>query len=158
MLLNYAELVLVVTPSRYSTPSTASFQQNVYGLPRKRGREMRRWLQRNFLLVLDPPTDDGHGDNGRLGALLAKSLLGQAHTLWETAKRRDDLGVIGAIADGRDKEITPSQVLSAIEEDLSEFPGFSMWKEELLKPAPSSYSWPAPPGSSRYILKRRSQL
>lgn len=157
MLLNYTELVLVVTPARYNTPSPVSFQQMEYQLPRQRGREMRRWLQRHFLLVLDPPVDDGNKDNDRLEALMLKSLLGQAHTLCESLKRRIELGVIGAKASkgGLEKEVTPSRVLRAIGQDLSDFPGFDMWDDELLLPAPNTYAWPAPPNSSSYVLKRR---
>ena len=96
MLLNYAELVLVVTPARYSSPSSVNFQQTVYQLPRQRSREMRCWLLENFRLMLDPPVEDGYNDDERLDALLLKSLLGQAHTLWASVKCRQELGVVGA--------------------------------------------------------------
>ena len=48
MLLNYAELVLVMTPARYSSPSSVNFQQTVYQLPHQRSREMHCWLLENF--------------------------------------------------------------------------------------------------------------
>lgn len=67
MLLNYTEFVLVITPARYNTPCPVSFQQKEYQLPRQRGRELRRWLQKHFLLVLDPPGNDG---NNLLSSLL----------------------------------------------------------------------------------------
>lgn len=155
MLLNYAELVLVVTPARYSSPCLVSFSQTVYQLPRQRSREMRCWLLENFQLMLDPPVQDGYNDEERLDALLLKSLRGQAHTLWASVKRRQELGVVGAkFSEGyRDKQITSSQVLSAISQDLVDFPGFSMWTDKLL--APTSYTWPAPPDSSRYVIRRK---
>lgn len=116
--------------------------------------------KKHFLLVLEPPVNDGHADEGRLGALLLRSLLGQAHTLLESIKRRRKLGVLGptAVKADQDINITPSRVLSAINQDLSSFPGFGMWKEQLLKSAPLTYSWPVAPSSSRYILKRRSGM
>ncbi|KAE9389210.1 hypothetical protein BT96DRAFT_1070903 [Gymnopus androsaceus JB14] len=71
----------------------------------------------------------GYNDKERLEQLLLKSLLGQAHTLWDSVKRREELGVYGVtITKGeKEREITAHQVLSAIEEDLSDFPGFTMW-------------------------------
>lgn len=160
MLMNYAELVLVVTPSRYSSPCPVSFQDPVYELPRQRSREMRRWAQAHFALVLDPPIDDGYEDETRLEELMLRSLLGQAHTLWDLIKKRHKLGVIGAKASkgGEDKNITPSQVARAIGQDLTEFPGFTTWADEVANPVPTSYSWPAPPESSRYVMKRKSCL
>jgi len=157
MLLNYAELVLVLTPSRYSSPCPVSFEQTLYGLPRQRSRELRGWLLQNFELVLDPPVQDGYNDKERLEQLLLKSLVGQAHTLWDSVKRREELGVYGVtITKGeKEREITAHQVLSAIEEDLSDFPGFTMWEDE---PAPTSYSWPASPGSSCYVLKSKRTI
>ena len=157
MLLNYAELVLVVTPARYSSPSSVNFQQTVYQLPHQRSCKMHCWLLENFRLLLDPPVEDGYNDDERLDALLLKSLLGQAHTLWASVKRRQELGVVGAKSSKgrRETQITHSQVLSAISKDLSDFPGFSMWKDELLNPAPTLYSWPAPPDSSHYVLRRK---
>lgn len=113
MLLNYAELVLVVTPSRYNTPCSVSFQQSVYGLPRRRSRQMRRWLVEHFVLVLDPDFDDGYQDDERLERLLLKSVLGQAHTLWAALDRQQDLGVIGATWSkngSRKREISSAQV------------------------------------------------
>lgn len=160
MLMNYAELVLVVTPSRYSSPCPVSFKEPLYQLPRQRSREMRRWLKAHFFLVLEPPVDDGYEDETRLEGLMLESLLGQAHTLWDSIKRRHQLGVIGAKASkgGEDKNITPSQVARAITQDLSSFPGFNTWEDVLADPVPTSYSWPAPPHPSRYIVKRKTPL
>lgn len=112
---------------------------------------------RHFILVLDPPVDDGHKDDDRLEALMLKSLLGQAQTLWTSLKRKQTLGVITATASkgGLDKEVTASRVLCAIGQDLSDFPGFNKWKEQLLLPAPTTYTWPTPPDSSCYVLKRK---
>lgn len=96
-------------------------------------------------------------DDNRLEALMLKSLLGQAHTLCESLKCRMKLGVIGAKAskDSLEKEVTASRVRHAIGQDLSDFPGFDMWDDELLMPAPETCAWPAPPSPSRYVLKRR---
>lgn len=156
MLLNYTELVLVLTPCRYHSPPLVNFQQVVYQLPRQCSREIRQWLVENFQLRLHPPIGDGYEDNERLNALMLKSLVGQAHTLWQSVKHRQDLGVVGAnfSKGGQDREITHAQVLSAIREDLAEFPGFYMGDDVMLQSAPTSYSWPAPPKSSCYILHR----
>lgn len=158
MLLNYAELVLVLTPCRYNSPPLVNFQQLVYQLPRQRSREIRQWLVKNFQLQIDPPIDDGYEDNERLQALMVKSLVGQAHTLWQSVKHRQDLGVVGAKSSrgGQDRQISHVQVLSAIREDLAEFPGFDFDNDVILQTAPTSYSWPAPPESSRYILTSTS--
>lgn len=155
MLLNYAELVLVLTPWRYDTPSSVSFEQTMYRLPRQRSREIRSWLVRNFKLTIDPPRFDGHSDEDRLEALMLQSLSGQAHTLWHSLQRRDTLGVVGpnAIKANEESEITAAQVLAAIREDLSDFPGFSMGDDVLAMPAPTSYCWPGAPMSSRYALR-----
>lgn len=155
MLLNYAELVLVLTPSRYNSPSLVSFQQVLYKLPRQRSREMRQWLVANFKLLLDPPVDDGYKNDERLNLLMVKSLVGQAHTLWRSVKDRQDLGVVGAKSP-KDRQITHAQVLAAIRDDLADFPGFSLSKDELLQPAPTSYCWPAPPESCNYVLQMRT--
>lgn len=155
MLLNYGELVLVVTPWRYDSPCLVSFEQALYQLPRQRSRELRSWMVKHFKLMLDPPRFDGYTNDDRLETLMLKSLTGQAHTLWSSIKNRNNLGVVGPKSSrgGQDKEITAAQVLSAIREDLSGFPGFSLDDDELKKPAPLSYSWPAPPKSSRYVLQ-----
>lgn len=157
MLLNYAELVLVVTPWRYDSPSLVSFEQVMYQLPRKRSRELRSWLVKNFKLTLDPPHSDGYTDEDRLEGLMLQSLSGQAHTLWHSIKDRRNLGVVGAKSSkgGQEKEITAAQVLAAIREDLSDFPGFSMGNDVLMKPAPTSYCWPAAPISSCYVLEMK---
>ena len=157
MLLNYAELVLVLTPSRYGSPCPVSFEQTIYRLPRQRSREMRCWLVKNFELVLDPPVHDGYIDQERLEELLLRSLIRQAHTLWDSIKCREELEVYGVkISNGvKEKEVIANQVLSAIKEDLSDFPGFTMWEDE---PAPMLYSWPAPPGSSHYVLKCKHKV
>ena len=107
--------------------------------------------------MLDLPVEDGYNDDKRLDALLLKSLPGQAHTLWASVKCRQELGVVGAKSSKgrRETQITHSQVLSAISKDLLDFPGFSVWKDELLNPAPTLYSWPAPPDSSHYVLRRK---
>lgn len=158
MLMNYGELVLVLTPSRYSSPCPVSFQQSLYQLPRLRSRDMRAWVTKHFELVLDPPFDDGQEDHARLEAMMVKFLLGQAHTLWESVKRRQQIGVVGAMSSkrGEEKEIKASQVLSAIGEDLSDFLGLGVWDEELLNPAPALYSWPLPPKGSQYRLRLKS--
>lgn len=158
--MNYAELVLVLTPARYSLPEMFSFENVVFKLPRQRSREIRSWLIKNFQLTLDPPCSDGYTDGNRLECLLLKSLSGQAHTLWHSVKSRQALGVVGEIVfqGGQEREITSGQVLSAIRTDLEGFPGFSMSPQDLLKPAPASYSFPAAPKSSRYALRRKAGL
>lgn len=159
MLCNYGELVLVLTPWRYNTPSTVNFQQDFYRLPRQRSREIRRWLNRNFYLTLDPPVPDGFTDQTRLNGLLLQFLSGQAHTLCHSVKQRETLGVLGANAsqDGQEKEITHAQVLSAICEDLSSFPGFSLTSKEFLNPAPTSYMFPPPPSSTQYVVRMKKK-
>lgn len=156
MLANYAELVLVLTPWRYDTPCMVSFDQPLYGLPRERSRELRSWLVKNFELTLDPPVFDDFTNDTRMAALMAKSLSSQACTLFHSIRHRRKLGVCGANAThgDKEKEITPGQVLKALNADLSEFPGFSMSYGELLNP-PSSYCWPSAPHSSRYLLKKK---
>ncbi|KAE9386725.1 hypothetical protein BT96DRAFT_948906 [Gymnopus androsaceus JB14] len=93
------------------------------------------YAELNFELGLDPPVHDGYSDKERLKELLLKLLLGQAHTLWDSVKHREELGVYRAtISKGeKEKEITAHQVLSAIKGNLSNFPGFTMWEDE---PAP----------------------
>lgn len=159
MLLNYAELVLVVTPWRYDSPSLVSFEQVMYDLPRKRSRELRSWLVKHFKLMLDPPRFDGYTDDNRLEGLMLKSLSGQAHTLWHSIKNRHKLGVMGAKSSrgGQEREINAAQVLAAIRKDLSDFPGFAMDNEELMRPPPTSYCWPAPPMSSCYIMQMKRE-
>lgn len=158
MLLNYTELVLVLTPARYVNPSSLNFENVMYRLPRKRSRELRSWLAKHFQLRLDPPVPDGYTDENRLTALLLRSLSGQAHTLWDSVKRRPVLGVLGEFVSkgGHDKQIAPAQVLSAIREDLSDFPGFSMGADVIVKQAPPSYRFPLPPKKSRYVLAMNS--
>lgn len=155
MLMNYTELVLVLTPGRYADQSLFNFEQVVYKLPRQRSRQMRSWLVKHFKLVLDPPAVDGYTDDQRLNALLLQSLTGQAHTLWESVKRRPTLGVLGEVVSkgGQDREITPGQVLKAIREDLSGFPGFCLDADVIVKPAPESYCFPVAPKSSRYVIE-----
>lgn len=111
----------------------------------------------NFKLTLDPPRFDGHTDDSRLKSLMLQCLSGQAHTLWNSIKTRDTLGVVGpnsSIGD-QDTEISAASVLDAIREDLSDFPGFSMGDDVLALPAPTSYCWPAAPMSSRYVLRMK---
>lgn len=158
MLLNYSELVLVLTPARYVNPSLFNFENVIYQLPRKRSCEMRSWLAKNFQLRLDPPVCDGFTDDTRLTAVLLQSLTGQAHMLWESVKRRAVLGVLGEFVSkgGQDRQIAPAQVLSAIREDLSGFPGFSMGADVVVKQAPPSYCFPLPPKKSRYVLEMSS--
>lgn len=158
MLLNYTELVLVLTPGRYSNPSLFNFEDVVYKLPRQRSRELRSWLQKNFQLVLDPPVSDGYTDEDRLTGLLLQSLSGQAHTLWASVKQRPVLGVLGEFVSksGQEKQIAPIQVLTAIREDLSDFPGFSMGTDVVVKQAPQSYRFPQAPKNSRYVVKLTS--
>jgi hypothetical protein len=156
--LNYAEFSLVVNPARYSSPSPVSFQQPLYKLPRERARQMRRWLEANLILELDPPVD---GENTSLRDLMLKSLVGQAHTLLDSVQRSDELGVLGAAYQKgtEEKFITGNQVLQAIRHDLFSFPGFrKFWEEELSHPAPELYSWPDPPKPSRYIMKLKSSV
>jgi len=89
---------------------------------------------------------------------MLKSLVGQAHTLWDSVKRRDKLGVLGPLCShqGEQGEITPDRVLHAIRSDLCSFSGFrAAWEDELQQPAPTSYSWPACPSSSRFVLIRK---
>lgn len=160
MLMNYAELVLVLTPARYCRPDMFSFSNVIFNLPRQRSREIRSWVVKNFQLILDPPCSDGYTDVNRLECLLLKSLTGQAHTLWHSVKSRRTLGVVGEIVlkDGQEKQITAGPVLSAIRTDLAEFPGFSMGPQDLLKPAPTSYGFPAAPKSSSYALRMKAGL
>lgn len=158
MLLNYTELVLVLTLARYSNPSLLNFENVIYKLPRKHSRELRLWLAKNFQLCLDPPVRDGYTDDNRLTGLLLQSLSGQAHTLWESVKRRPVLGVLGKFVskDGQDKQIAPVQVLSAIRADLLGFPGFSMGADVVVKQAPLSYRFPLPLKKSRYVPEMTS--
>jgi hypothetical protein len=158
MLLNYSELVLVVTPARYNSPCLLSFQQPLYALPRKRGREIRRWLLDYFELHLEPPASDGCDDTTRLESLMLQSLVKQAHTLWESVRHRDELGVLGptCLQKSEEREIGADQVLQAIRSDLSSFSGFRVaWEQEIKQSAPTSYAWPACPSSSRYVLVRK---
>ena len=158
MLLNYAELVLVLTPARYNLPCPVNFQQPLYGLPRKRARAIRRWLVDHFELRLEPPVADGCDDSNRLGVLMLKSLVGQAHTLWDSVERRDEVGVLGPTYShkGTEKEITSQRVLHAIITDLSSFSGFvAAWEDQLNRSVSKTYSWPPCPGSSRYVLTRK---
>jgi hypothetical protein len=164
MLLNYSELALITTPSRYNSPCLLNFEQPLYRLPRQCGREIRGWLLENFQLFLDPPVRDGFDDEGRLKALLRKTLLGQAHKLWDDLKRRDELDAFGPVCviaaketgDEATQEITANQVLAAILEDLSGTPDFDFsahWSEQTRNSAPPSYAWPTPPAGSKYVLK-----
>lgn len=154
MLLNYAELVLVVTPYLYNSPCLLSFQIPMYRLPRQRSRELRSWLVKNFKLTLEPPGSDGFTDDNRLEALMTKSLCRQASTLWNSIRNRHELGVHGAHCsrNAKDKEISAAQVLAAIQSDLSGFPGFSLEYQSIVEPPPT-YCWPAAPEGSSYALK-----
>lgn len=159
MLLNYAELVLVVTPARYDLPCRVSFQQPLYALPRKRARAIRRWLTKHFELHLNPPTPDGYDDSSRLESLMLRSLVGQAHTLWRSVEQQDELCVLGPTCTqkGKERQIMAEQVVGAISADLSSFPGFKVaWDDELKRAAPSSYVWPACPPLTCYVLVRKS--
>lgn len=158
MLMNYTELVLVVTPARYSNSPSFNFENVVYKLPRQRSRELRSWLVKHFQLVLDPPGGDEYTDDDRLQAILLQSLSGQAHTLWNSVKRRPFLEVLGEVVfkDGQDRQIGSAQVLTAIRTDLASFPDFTMGTDVIVQQAPSSYSFPAAPQNSRYVLKMRS--
>lgn len=135
-----------------------NFEDVVYRLPRQRGRELRSWLRKNFQLVLEPPVIDGYTDEDRLTGLLLKSLSGQAHTLWASVKQRPVLGVLGEyiLKNGEEKQIAPIQVLTAIREDLADFPGFSMGTDVVVKLAPQSYRFPPAPNNSRYVVKLTS--
>ncbi|KAF5343519.1 hypothetical protein D9757_014940 [Collybiopsis confluens] len=158
MLLNYSELVLVLTPARYAPHSLLSFSQNLYGSPKQRGRAIRRWLVKNFELVLDPPFPDGLDNTNRLNRPMLQSLVGQAHTLWDSVARQEELGVMGStFKQGRvEEEISPDRVLEAICQDLASFPGFATsWQEQLAKPVPNSYCWPAAPAGSRYAMRAK---
>lgn len=128
-LLNFAELVLVLTPSRYNIPCLVSFQQTVYGLPRKRSREIRRWLQANFILVLDPPDDDGYEDDTRLAEMSLDWFLQHAHLLLDSVRRREERGVFGAKCfDGhQQQEISADQVYNALCQDIATFIGQKKW-------------------------------
>lgn len=159
MLLNYVELVRVVTPRRYEKAYINTPEGVVYQIPRKCGRALRRWLVRNFQLALDPPVDDGYTDKTRLGSLMTRSLMGQCHTLLDSIKRSKQIGVFRATVerDGAEKEITTAQVQSVLLSDLSSFPRFKeAWKAELQRDAPSTYRFPRPPGSSAYIVQFKS--
>lgn len=157
MLLNYAELALVLTPLRYCAPTSFTFDSVVFKSPRQRSRKIRSWLVENFQLTLDPPVCDGYTDENRLSALLLKSLSGQIHLLWHSVKHRPALGVMGemVIQGDQERQITSVQVLSAINKDLADFPGFSMDPEDFLKPPPLSYCFPAAPKSSRYAVRMK---
>lgn len=156
--MNYTELVLVLTPARYSNLPSFNFGNVVYRLPRQRTRQLRSWLVKNFQLLLDPPGCDGHTDDDRLDAMLLQSLSGQAHTLWDSVKGRPALGVLGEVItkDGQDRQITAAQVLAAIRKDLLGFPGFTMGPDIIAKQAPTSYRFPAAPKNSRYVIKMTS--
>lgn len=157
MLCNYAELILVLTPSRYCQGSLIGFRQSVFGLPRRRSRQIRFWLIKHFQLVLVPPSLDGLTDENRLQVVLLRFISDQTHTLWASVKRRQEIGVVGAmhVKEGQEVEITAAQVLAAIREDLAGFPGFCMGAPELSKPAPPTYRFPAAPPRSRYVLRRK---
>jgi len=159
MLLNYSELVLVLTPARYNSPCSVSFQQPLYALPRQRGRAIRQWLLDHFELRVEPPVTDGYSDSDRLASLMLMSLAGQAHTLWDSVKRRNDLGVLGPTYSrkGREGQIPADRVLQAIQGDLSSLHGFNaIWEDELQRSPPTLYSWPACPVASHYVLVRKS--
>ena len=177
MLLNYSELVLVITPQRYGNSPSHTFDHSLYRLPRQRGRAIRRWLVNHFQLTLSPPAVDGFSDATRLEGLMLRSLVGQARTLWDSVERRHELGVVGSMyykerskgeedeeGEGEDEnedgehevEISADEVLEAIRCDLSSFPGFmEAWDKELGNPVPVSYRWPIPPKGSHYVMKER---
>ena len=116
---------------------------------------MRSWLVANFIVELDPPVD---GEITNLRHLMLKSLAGQAHTLLDSVQRSEELGVVGAAyrKGGQEKSITGNQVLQAIRHDLASFPGFrESWEGQLKQAPPKLYSWPDPPSSSRYVIKRK---
>lgn len=151
VLLNYSELVLAVTPSRYSLPG---FDKR-FKLPRDRGREIRVWLSKHFVLTLEPPLDDAD-DDARLDVFLLTSLIQQAHQLTDDFRRAQELSVIGPEVDDGEDEITAQSVMEVITEDLSSFPSFkSCWKAQLACIPPSSYRLPAPPSGTSYVVKRK---
>ncbi|KIK51249.1 hypothetical protein GYMLUDRAFT_64930 [Collybiopsis luxurians FD-317 M1] len=160
MLLNYAELVSVVTPARYDSLELETFDPKPYLLPHKCARELRRWLCRHFQLTLEPPADDGHRDAERMEAILETSLLCQAHKLWTDVKQHAKLAVVGSTCSRLRKskevveEITAAQVKDAIDSDLSDFPRFSeRWPIETMKTPPPSYAFPSPLNGCRYVVK-----
>ena len=145
MLLNYTELALIVNPSRYDTPCTVTFQQALYKLPQEHGWEMHCWLVKNFVLELDPPTPD---QMMSLESLMLNSLMGQAHTLLQSIRRSEELGVLGAAFNKRGQEwdVTDKEVLNVIQQDLFAFPGFKQaWNKWQGTLAPELYSCPTPP-------------
>jgi hypothetical protein len=155
MLLNYSELVSVLTPARYASTSRTAFAE--VEIPRRRGREVRDWLTLNFELTLDPPGDKEYGDVVDLKGLLLNSLLEQAHKLCDDMKRRNALGVSGSSywKDGVQEEITSQQVVDAVVADLAFIPSFqTLWTAEIAKEPPSSYSL-TPPNGHRYLLRQK---
>ena len=159
MLLNSSELVLVVTPARYDSPCCVNFQQPLYALPRKRGQENHHWILQHFELHLAPPAADGYDDTTRLESLMLESLVEQTHTLWDSVKRRDEIGVLGPTCSqkGKEREIDADRVLQAICSDLFSFSGFKeAWMDAAHQLASTSYAFPACPPSSRYILVCKS--
>ena len=162
MLLNYAELVLVVTPSRYDPASSISFRDNLYRKPRECSRALRRWILKHFELTLDGSRNDEYTNSDRLESLMLKSLVQQAHLLWHSVQNRDALGVLGSTYlvqnDGSewvDQEISAEEVAEAITNDLSSFPGFtSAWKTAIHNSSPpASYRWPQAPKDMKYIVR-----
>lgn len=155
MLLNYSELAMAVTPTRYFT-STKYFYDGPFLLARSRGRQLRRWLVDTFLLRLEPRVDDGSNDTERLSTFLMQSLMQNATKLLDDCKRRRVLGVHGSLftnAQGVDKEISPAQIRKAIVADLSDLPDFTrLWSVTL---PGVSYCPPLPPQGSHYIVERR---
>jgi hypothetical protein len=164
MLLNYTEFVLVLTPARYS-PYGPTFAQDLYKVPRNRGREIREWLVNNFRLV-HPPASDEYTNETRLKSLLLEFLARQGHTLYDSLQRSEEQAEEDEeherellppifINGDKDENISATQVRKAIEHDLYSLPEFqSYWEKELEGPAPTTYCWPAAPRSSKYVVER----
>ncbi|KIK53533.1 hypothetical protein GYMLUDRAFT_250345 [Collybiopsis luxurians FD-317 M1] len=157
MLLNFSELVSVVTPSRYNEAD--GFDNTAFKIARQHGRELRKWLNEHFILSLVPPSKNRQQDTDVLGTLLVNSLAQQVHKLLHNIQRWDSLGVSSSTyVDEKDveREITAVQVQRAILNDLSDVPSFKeLWSTENRKEPPSSYCLPLPPAGTRYIVTRR---
>ncbi|KAF5341461.1 hypothetical protein D9757_015295 [Collybiopsis confluens] len=146
----YAELVSVVTPNTYHVPLPADFDRAIFERPRKRSREMLRWLTEHFTLTVE------NGDSKKsINDLFLQSVLRHAHKLWDDVKQRDKRRGCGStyFRDGVEREIQETDVYSAIS-SLTFVPNFgSLWRAESQNDVPISYQLSLGLGPDRYGLR-----